>query len=92
MAIDLGRNVAITRVKVYGRGDCCFDQSIPLAVETSMDGVTYTKIGERTEQFSQFSPWVVKPTSVVARYVRLRTLRNSVLVMSEVEVYGDPVK
>jgi hypothetical protein len=92
LSIDLGQSYVISRVKVYGRGDCCFDQSIPLALEASDDGVTFAKVSERTETFSQYDPWVEKPKSLVARFIRLRTLRHSVLVMSEVEVYGKLAK
>jgi hypothetical protein len=92
LAIDLGARFKISRVKVYGRGDCCFDQSIPLGLEVSDDGVNYRIVSERSDAFSQFEPWVVKPDSLVARFVRLRTLRNSFLVTSEVEVYGRPAR
>ena len=71
-----------------GRGDCCFDQSIPLAIEVSDDGVTYREMARRTSPFSQKEPWVVALPRVAARFVRLRTLRHSVLVVSELEVYG----
>jgi hypothetical protein len=92
LAIDLGRPYKISRVKVYGRGDCCFDQSVPLALEASDDGVTYRKVDERTESFSQFDPWVARPRGVVARFIRLQTMRHSFLVTSEVEVYGRPAQ
>jgi hypothetical protein len=92
LAIDLGRPYKISRVRVYGRAECCFDQSVPLALEASDDGVTYRKVDERTESFSQFDPWVAKPRGLVARFVRLRTMRHSFLVTSEVEVYGRPAR
>jgi hypothetical protein len=87
LIIDLERSHPIGSVKVFGRGDCCFDQSIPLALEVSDDGVSFRMIGERTEPFSESEPWVFTPTPVVARFIRLRTERHSVLVVSEVEVY-----
>jgi hypothetical protein len=90
--IDLGRNYAIYKIKVYGRGDCCFDQSIPLALEVSSDGVSYSKIAEKTDQFSEVNPWVIHPTALVTRYVRLRTERRSYLALGEVEVFGRPPK
>lgn len=88
LTINLGRPHTIARVKVFGRGDGYNDQSIPLALEVSDDGASFRKLAERTEPFSEAEPWVVEVTSVVARFVRLRTERHSVLVLSEVEVYG----
>ena len=86
-SVDLGRPRTIATVKVFGRGDCCFDQSVPLALEVSDDGVAYRVVGERAEPFSETEPWVARPAGVVARFVRLRTERASVLVLGEVEVY-----
>jgi hypothetical protein len=88
LAIDLGKAYALTRVAAYGRGDCCFDQSVPLAFEVSDDGAVYRQMDKRESRFSQSDPWVIRPEHVIARYVRFRTLRRSYLVLSEVEVYG----
>jgi hypothetical protein len=92
LSIDLGQTYAIQRIKAYGRADCCYDQSVPLAAELSDDGVSFHQIAERKDAFSQFEPWVIEPTSATARFVRLRTLRRSYLVLSEVEVYGKRAK
>jgi hypothetical protein len=92
LSIDLGKPYALNRIKVFGRGDEYHDQSIPLALESSDDGVTYQKFAERTEPFSADDPWVVRPTGVVTRYLRLHTLRRSYLVLGEVEVYGQKPK
>jgi hypothetical protein len=88
LSIDLGREVAIARVAAYGRSDCCFDQSIPLALEASDDGTTYRQVARREEPFSQPDPWIIEARDLKARFVRFRTLRHSFLVLSEVEVYG----
>ena len=88
LSIDLGREVALTRVAAYGRVDCCYDQSIPLAFEVSDDGVKYRRIAKRETIFSQADPWIIEPERESARFVRFRTLRHSYLVLSEVEVYG----
>jgi|HubBroStandDraft_6_1064221.scaffolds.fasta_scaffold50829_2 hypothetical protein len=90
LCVDLERPFKITKIRVLGRGDCCFDQSIPLVLEVSSDGATYQKLAERTEAFSQADPWVVEPGTTVARFVRLRTERLSALVLSEVEIFGRP--
>jgi hypothetical protein len=88
--IDLERVFLVRRVRVIGRGDCCFDQSVPLALEASNDGVRFHEVARRTAPFGQVDPWLVAGPPFDARYVRLRTLRRSVLVLSEVQVYGDP--
>jgi F5/8 type C domain len=92
LAFDLGGSHVINRVDTYGRGDCCFDMSIPLGLEASDDGVTYRLIATRKTPFSQVKPWIVRPKGLTARYLRLRGLREgrSLLVLSEVEVYGEP--
>jgi hypothetical protein len=87
-AVDLTHPMTVTRIIVYGRGDCCYDQSIPLDLEVSDDGTTYRKIAERTDEFSASSPWVVKPDSLVTRFIRLRVRHHAYLVLSEVEVNG----
>jgi F5/8 type C domain len=86
-SVDLGRPRKIATVKVFGRGDCCYEQSVPLALEASDDGTAYRIVGERTDPFSESEPWVVQPEGVVARFVRLRTERPSSLVLGEVEIY-----
>ncbi len=93
LVIDLGKAHAITKIKVFGRTDGYFDQSVPLALEASEDGADYRQLTTREESFSDYDPWVIKPApTVVTRYLRLRTLRRSYLVLGEVEVYGNDVK
>jgi hypothetical protein len=92
LSIDLGRPVAIGKIKVFGRGDGYYDQSIPLALEVSQDGTTYEQIALRNEPFSEYDPWVVRPEALVTRFLRLKTLRRSYLVLGEVEVNGSVPK
>jgi hypothetical protein len=87
LAIDLGGSYRIDRVEIFGRGDCCFDQSVPLGLSVSDDGITYRKVADRNEAFSQREPWVVRSVGT-GRHVRLELLRHGVLVLSEVEVFG----
>jgi F5/8 type C domain len=88
LSIDLGRNYDIGRIKVYGRGDNVNDQSIPLALELSGDGSAYRQVATRNEPFSESEPWVIAPPPpLAARFIRLRTLRKSYLVLGEVEVF-----
>lgn len=89
LRIDLGRATSIDRITVFGRADCCFDQSLPLVVEVSNDGLKYRPVAERNEPFTQYEPWRFVPEkSLVARFLRLRTTRLTYLVVSEVEVRG----
>jgi hypothetical protein len=87
-SVDLQRPYRINSIKVFGRGDCCYDQSVPIALEVSDDGKSFRKIAERTEAFSEKDPWVVRPASTFARLVRVRAEHNGYLVLSEVEIYG----
>ena len=89
LTIDLERPRAITEVKVFGRGDCCFDQSVPLVLEASTDGKSFRPLSERATDFSESDPWVVTlGPGVEARFVRLRVKHRGVLVLGEVAVYG----
>ncbi len=88
LTIDLEKRYIVKTIKVFGRGDCCFDQSIPLVVELSDDGVSFRRLAERTIPFSESDPWVVKAGGASTRFVRVRSEKRGVLVLSEVEVYG----
>jgi len=89
LTIDLGRRYAITEADIYGRHDCCFDQSVPLAFEVSNDGETFREVAKREAPFEMFNAWNIKFSSAnVARYVRLHTLKDSVLYLNEVELSG----
>jgi hypothetical protein len=91
LRIDLGKPYDLTRIRVHGRHDCCFDQSIPMAVELSLDGENFTTLAERHEAFDQLDPWDIDPDQPArARYIRVRTLKKGLLVLTEVEAYGKP--
>jgi hypothetical protein len=88
LSIDLGKNYEIRRIKVFGRGDGYNDQSVPLALEVSDDGSNYRQVAVRNDPFSEADPWeIAPPPPLAARFIRLRTLRRSYLVLGEVEVY-----
>jgi hypothetical protein len=91
LRIDLGRKYTITEARVYGRHDCCFDQSVPMLFEGSDDGETFRLIAERKDPFDQVRPWVILPGSARARFVRLRSTKKTPLVLAEVELNGKPV-
>jgi hypothetical protein len=92
LSIDLGQSCNITKIKVFGRGDSDFGQSVPIALEVSDDGTAYQEISRRADPFSEDNPWVITPPSLTTRFIRLHTLRHSYLVLSEVEVFGAPPK
>jgi len=86
--IDLEEPYALDKVKVYNRIDQAFDDSLPLSVEISLDGVTYRALARRDDHFSADPPWVVTAHHEVARFVRLKVIKHGYLALSEVEVYG----
>jgi hypothetical protein len=91
LIVDLGRVYAIDGVRVYGRHDCCFDESVPMAVELSSDAATFNELAMRTEPFDQIDPWYIRPEQPAkARFVRVRSLKKTFLVLAELEVYGKP--
>lgn len=83
-----GPNREYPRGPRAGRADCCYDQSVPLALEASNDGAHFRRVAVRWQPFSQSEPWLIEPPSLAARFVRFHTLRDSVLVLSEVQVFG----
>lgn len=87
LQVDLEAERAVRRVEVYGRGDCCFDGSIPLVVEGSRDGSTYDVLGRFSEPFQPFRPAVLRLEPRSIRYLRLRSPKRSSLMLAEVEVY-----
>jgi hypothetical protein len=89
LRIDLEKAYDLTRIRVFGRHDCCFEQSIPIAVELSNDGQNFTSLAERDTPFDQLDPWEIVPeTPVRARFLRVRALKTPLLVLTEVEAYG----
>jgi hypothetical protein len=88
LTIDLGADYALSSVRVYGRTDCCYDQSVPLSLDISEDGKAFRSIAERTKPFTGFEPWTVKPKRAKARFVRLRRKAAGFLVLAEVEVFS----
>jgi hypothetical protein len=87
LQVDLEAERSVERVEIYGRGDCCFDQSIPLLVEGSSDGKSYVTLGRLSEAFRPFRPSVLALQGARTRYIRLRPARRAYLVIAELEVY-----
>jgi len=89
LRIDLGRPYDITRVRIFGRHDCCFDQSVPMGFEISDDGKSFNLVAQKTDAFDQIDPWEINLDSVRARYVRVRRLEKGLLVLAEVQAFGN---
>jgi len=77
---DLGEELELHLVEVENRTDCCYERAVPLVVETSGDGATWSE-QLRTER--AFSTWSAK-LRTKARYVRLRVDRRSYLHLQSV--------
>ena len=84
VVIDLESVETINTVNVYNRLDCCQQRAVPLRLEVSTDGTTYTLVGRRKETFTV---WTTKLPPTPARFVRLTNESNNFFHLSEVEVY-----
>jgi hypothetical protein len=85
--IDLERSQAIREVRVYNRGDGWTDGILPLELQFSLDGKTWTDIARRDTLFGQTDPWIAPTRGTFARYVRVRRPGYGCVVLSEIEVY-----
>jgi hypothetical protein len=81
--IDLEAVRKIRRVVVYNRRDLP-GNSIPLQIDTSLDGKTFRRFANHD---TEFLDWTAKGRPIRARYVRLTVKRLSSLQLNEVEVY-----
>jgi len=89
--VDLEKPHTITKIVIWGRGDCCWGlRDLPLDVQISKDNVNYETVGKLTEPFTDDFPARISVDSVRGRYVRLynssRIPRD--IVIGELEVYG----
>jgi hypothetical protein len=87
VAVDLRAVHALTRIVVRNRVDGYFDNSLPLALETSTDGAHWDLVARRDTTFAAVPPWSVDLSHKPARFVRVRTLTQADLVLTEIEVY-----
>jgi hypothetical protein len=88
VVIDLAGDYAIDRVAITNRSDGWWDDCLPLVVELSRDGKTYTELARRETHFGFDVPWVARASGRMARYVRVRVARRSYLALGRVEVFG----
>lgn len=82
---DLGHSVAISRVLIANRADCCQDRATPLVIEMSIDRRTWTEVARRDDAFVTWDKtFFFRPR---ARFVRLRVPRRTVFHLSRVEIH-----
>ena len=80
---DLGAPKKVSRIEVINRGDCCADRAVPLIAEVSGDRASWTQVARRD---APFGSWKVSFPAKVARYVRLRVPRRTVLHLQGVAI------
>jgi hypothetical protein len=88
IVIDLQGEYRIDRVEVYNRADGWWDDCLPLVIELSRDGASYTELGRRETHFGFDDPWVTGGGGKVARFVRARVARRSYLALRRLAVFG----
>jgi hypothetical protein len=81
--LDFGSVILITRVVVYNRTDCCQQEEVPLAIELSVDGRSFTTAAKTDKSFEKWAA-SVGPSNV--RYLRVQLKRTGVLALNEIEV------
>ena len=81
--IDLGKPRRFSSVTVTNRRDCCQDSAVPLILEVGSDDVHFRPVAERRTTFTE---WTAKFSQVIARYVRARVPRNTVLHLARIQV------
>jgi hypothetical protein len=88
IVVDLLGEYKIDRVEVYNRADGWWDDCLPLVIEVSRDGTSYTELGRRDTHFGFDEPWVTPGGGKVARFVRARVARRSYLALGRLAVFG----
>jgi F5/8 type C domain-containing protein len=81
---DLGVTRSISRVGIENRRDCCSDRAVPLTVEVSTNHKNWKTVARQAEDFTS---WNISFDSVEARWVRLRTPRQTYLHLAEVRIW-----
>ena len=93
--VDLEEHARIDRVVVTGRRNCCWAyQDLPIVLELSNDGHSFSEVARRELPFSDREPWRVSLAGAEGRYLRLRSVSTepSELVLTEIEVFGSAVR
>jgi hypothetical protein len=84
--LDLERAYRISHVEVVNRTDCCPERAHPLTLELSTDARKWREVARRTEAFKT---WKASFPATQARFLRLRSLRKTLLHFKDVRVYSD---
>ena len=74
VTVDLQSVRKLKTVKIYNRGDGWLDEVLPLALELSLDNMTFTEVSRRTTPFRQTDPWVASLDHEKGRYIRVNRL------------------
>ena len=82
--IDLGAPTSFSRLTIANRSDMAGIRAVPLVVEVSDNGAEYREVARQTQMFATWSPHVGPQ---VARWVRLRVDRTSVLHLEAVKIH-----
>jgi hypothetical protein len=82
--VDLGEPKTVSTVAIANRPDCCKERPVPLAIEVSDDGKVFREVARQDAPFEAWRPHF-PPT--VARFVRARSLRRTVLHFESMSVY-----
>lgn len=82
--LDFGARVALHRVDVENRADCCGERAVPLVMELSPDGSAWSEVGRRGDPFGT---WTVELPAREARYLRLRAMRVTSLHLHAVRAH-----
>jgi hypothetical protein len=86
--VDLEKPTPIRTIVVYNRSDQNFEDSLPLALDVSTDGVTFHEVARRNERFGDGSflspPWTAR-VHEYGKYVRVRSKRY--IALNEIEVF-----
>ena len=85
LRIDLGSNTEVSTVKIHNRRDCCSERAVPLLIELSNDGLSWRQVSRREDPFYE---WRASFEPQIAKYVRMRVERRSVLHFEHVSVHG----
>lgn len=85
VAVDLGDLYPIGIVRVHNRADSFFDEGLPLRLDISEDGQTFTTVTQRTQHFTATDPWVADLGGRQARAVRIHSA--TYVALTELEVF-----
>ena len=81
---DFGAPIAFSSLTIRNRTDYGEERALPLVVEVSNDGQSFTQV---TRREATFSTWKPSFTTQHARYLRLRVARESILHLEAIKVH-----